>query len=84
MVRIPGHCNHDPETVVLAHTNLTGVSGMGMKAPDLLAAFCCSGCHDCVDSRVPSEWPKERIELMFYQGILRTQYALFQEGKVKW
>ncbi len=81
-VRIPGHCNHDPTTVVLAHINLPGVGGMGMKAPDLLAAWCCSACHDVVDGRVKSSYFKHEIRMMFYEGVFRTQNALIKLGKV--
>jgi hypothetical protein len=31
MIRLPGICNHNSETTVLAHVRLAGVSGMGIK-----------------------------------------------------
>lgn len=36
MVRLEGICNHNPETTVLAHIRMPGLSGMGIKADDLL------------------------------------------------
>jgi len=42
MVRIPEVCNHNSETTVLAHYRLAGVSGIGMKSPDILGAWACS------------------------------------------
>lgn len=50
-VRIPGVCNHNPETSVLAHIRLPGTCGMGIKPPDLLGAIACSACHDEIDRR---------------------------------
>ena len=51
LVRIPGVCNHNPETTVLAHYSLTGISGWRLKSPDWIGAWCCSSCHDEVDGR---------------------------------
>lgn len=70
-VRIPGYCNFDPETVVLCHDNLAGISGMGMKAPDLCAVPACSRCHDCIDGRVKTQFKKDEVKLMFYEGMSR-------------
>ena len=49
-VRIPGVCNHNPETTIFAH--LRG-GGMGKKQPDSEGAYCCSDCHDLYDGRAP-------------------------------
>ena len=38
-VRIPGVCNGNPETSVLAHIRLTGLCGTGTKPPDLIATI---------------------------------------------
>lgn len=78
--RIPGVCNQDPETVVLAHCNMFGMGGMGMKAPDLCAAHVCSDCHDVLDGRTNrQDWdehwdPDVRVaKLEIWLGaILRT------------
>lgn len=51
-VRIPGVCNHNPETTVLAHIRRGGVGGVGMKPSDLCAVLACSACHDIIDGRV--------------------------------
>lgn len=50
-LRLMGCCNHNPETVVLAHLRKFGWAGMGSKPSDLLAVFACSGCHDALDRR---------------------------------
>lgn len=79
-VRIPGVCNHNTDTVVLAHLN---GAGMGRKHPDWMGAWCCSACHDVIDGRVKSkEWGAESIKLMHYQGVIRTLSHLEREGKI--
>lgn len=80
-VRIPGICNGNPETTVLAHLSMAGISGRGIKSPDLLAAWCCSSCHDEVDRRTTLV-EKTFARLYFFEGIMRTQYALLKEGKL--
>lgn len=79
LVRIPGHCNFNPETVVLGHI---GGAGMGFKAKDFEAAYTCSGCHDAIDGRVKSEYTKQQLELMHLQGCIRTREILFQKGLI--
>lgn len=49
-MRIPGVCNFDSTTTVLAHISC-GQKGMGMKGPDMIAVFACSACHDALDAR---------------------------------
>lgn len=41
-VRIPGVCNGNSETSVLAHIRLAGLCGTGIKPPDLIATIACS------------------------------------------
>lgn len=81
MVRIPGHCNGDPATTVLAHKP---GAGLAVKSLDMHGAWCCSGCHDVVDMRVRTEHPRSSVMLWFYEAILRTQAELVREGKLKW
>lgn len=47
-MRLPGVCNGDWSTTVLAHRN---GAGMGMKASDHDAADMCHACHDFYDKR---------------------------------
>lgn len=80
MVRIPGVCNHNPETTVLAHLN---GGGMSTKKSDLFGAFCCSSCHDLLDGRrKPFGYSREDIELMHRQGVERTQQWWLDNGLV--
>jgi hypothetical protein len=82
MIRLPGICTNDPSTVVLAHVRLIGVSGMGMKSPDLLGAWACSACHDVVDRRVKTNIDIGEIRLAHLEGMVRTINQLIREEKV--
>lgn len=81
-VRIPGVCNGDPETTVLAHFRLAGISGMGMKSPDLIAAFACSACHDAIDRRAHTDVDRDYVRLAHLEGVVRTQAELLKLGIV--
>jgi hypothetical protein len=83
MVRLSGVCTHNDAQTVLAHLRLAGITGAGQKAPDLLGAWACSACHDEIDGR-SREYERDFVRLAFYEGVMRTQYALIQEGKIKW
>lgn len=79
-VRIPGVCNHNPETVVLAH--LSG-GGMGAKRNDLHGAWCCSACHDAIDGRIKQHMEtRDTLDLYHHEGVIRTQEELISEGKL--
>ena len=82
-VRIPGVCNFNSETVVLAHIRVAGVSGMGLKSPDLLGAWACSACHDEIDGRThKSGMTRDELRLAHYDGMARTITQLEKEGLV--
>ncbi len=90
-VRIPGICNGNRETVVLAHLNnkrLFGV-GVGQKVPDFFGARCCSACHDAYDQRTALgkcpegfSYSYPEIRELFMEGVFRTQKILLDEGKI--
>lgn len=79
-VRIPGVCNFNPETTVLAHRP---GGPFGGKNPDYQGAFCCSSCHDVVDRRSTSNFSLSEIRLFFYDGVFRTQEILRNIGLLK-
>lgn len=83
MVRVPGVCNGDPATTVLAHYRLGGISGMGIKSPDLLGAWACSACHDAVDRRSRTAWGVDYLKLCHLEGVMRTQAHLLELGWVQ-
>ena len=76
-VRLPAICNGDPATTVLAHYRLAGVSGMGMKSPDVIGAWACSACHLAVDT-------DRAYRADFAEGVFRTQALLVKKGVLKW
>jgi hypothetical protein len=73
-LQLPGICNHDPETTVLAHLR-SDVKGMGNKGDDWYAVFACSACHAVLD---------ERAHMVLCWHILlalqRTQKFWFEQG----
>lgn len=81
LVRLPGICNGNPETVVLAHYRLAGTCGVGMKPVDTNATFCCSACHDEVDRRTRKLEP-DFVKLAFAEGVMRTNDLMAREGYV--
>ena len=82
-MRLPGICNHNPETVVWAHANGSAAGkGIGMKSHDLLGAYACSACHDVIDRRVPLPvaYSREMVELAFHEGHQRSLVILIERG----
>jgi len=80
MVRLEG-CDGGGETTVLAHYSLIGISGRGLKSPDLIGAWCCANCHDLIDRRkMVANLTKQDVRLAHAEGVMRTQYALIKEG----
>jgi hypothetical protein len=74
MIRQPAVCNGNPETTVLCHLRMSGISGMGLKANDILAAWGCSACHSYVDTHGIDG----RTALL--EGMARTQARLIEMG----
>ena len=79
-VRIPGVCNGNPETTVLAHLN---GGGMGRKKHDIHGAFCCSDCHAALDGQTKTNYMFDLLELWHRQGVERTQDILLREGLIQ-
>ncbi|ASM53667.1 hypothetical protein PNIG_a1518 [Pseudoalteromonas nigrifaciens] len=79
-VRIPGVCNGNNETVILAHVGKG--SGMGQKCDDIHATYACSACHDVIDGRVRIGDP--RINRLYaYDAMVRTQKLLLEQELIK-
>lgn len=69
-LRLPGICNFDTETTVLAHVRRGGVAGMRQKPPDLCGIHACSACHNAMDGRSgPKKVPADTDVL---EGLNRT------------
>jgi hypothetical protein len=67
-LRLDG-CNTEP--CCLAHYRVIGVSGMGMKSPDLIGAISCYNCHELVDRRA-GKMTQQEIDAAFARGMART------------
>lgn len=80
-VRIPGVCNGNPETTVLAHYRMAGTCGAGLKPNDLQGAWACSACHDACDSR-GNAISRDDARRYHAEGVMRTQAILISEGVV--
>jgi len=79
MVRLPEVCNHNSETVILAHYRMAGLSGVGMKPDDALGAWSCSSCHDAIDRRTHMELERDYVRLAHLEGVMRTLAVLRSE-----
>ncbi|WP_295460481.1 nuclease domain-containing protein [uncultured Pseudomonas sp.] len=74
-LRIPGICNGNPETTVLAHI-ACGQKGMGLKSPDNMAVFACSCCHDLLDGRRRGELDQRDV----IRALGETQAIWISQG----
>lgn len=80
-VRVPGVCNGNPETVVLAHMN---GGGMGAKAHDIHGAFACSSCHAWLDGGYAQTGTfRDTRDLHHLEAIIRTQRILIEKGLIE-
>ncbi len=84
LVRLPG-CDGGGETTVAAHYRMAGMCGVGIKPPDILAAWCCHHCHDVIDGRQPAPhgWTRAEVRLAHAEGVMRTQERLLRMGAIK-
>lgn len=81
---LPGICNHDPETTVLAHVRRGHVAGMGQKPADLIAVYACSACHDAIDVRADSGIPRGELDGYVLEALCRQLAEYAREGVVTW
>ena len=76
-LNLPGVCNWDPETVVLAHLPSV-VKGMMTKSDDWHACFACSDCHTAIDN------PKGNLPYGYMlRALQRTQKVWFEMGMLR-
>ncbi|EOS92909.1 DUF1364 domain-containing protein [Erwinia tracheiphila] len=81
-MRIPGICNFNPETTVLAHYRLAGTCGTGCKPDDAQGAWGCDACHSAVDGRIKTPYSRDELRLFHAEAVFRTQSILRSEGKL--
>jgi hypothetical protein len=77
-IRLEGICNFNPETTVLCHYRMLGVSGMGMKSPDWLGAWGCSDCHRAVDGQMATSLTRDELRLAHAEGVFRTLLQILE------
>lgn len=74
-LRLPGVCNHNPETVVLCHLPC-GMKGTAMKSPDNMAIDACSACHAVLDGA--DRWTIEARD--YLRALAETQMRRLEAG----
>jgi len=79
-VRVPGVCNFDPSTTVLAHLNS---AGMALKAHDIHGAYCCSDCHAWLDGDYSATTDRELRDLYHLEAMVRTQIIMINDGLIE-
>lgn len=82
LVRLPGVCNGNPETTVLAHYRLANECGIGVKPIDAMGAWACSACHDAIDGRSKADLTEEQLRLFHAEGVMRTLSRLSKMGEI--
>ena len=80
-IRIPGVCNFDAATTGLAHLRMAGITGRGQKSPDILASWACSACAAQTEN---GYCRNDKDKIAFLEGMVRTQYCLIREEKIRW
>ena len=81
-IRIPGICNHDNQTTVLAHVN-SRFSGISTKSNDIHGVYACSKCHDWMDGRIKSGHSQSHRERDILRALIETQMKLIQKGLIE-
>ena len=80
-VRIPGICNFNPETTILAHVGSD--KKMGGKCSDLEATYCCSDCHAAIDGAAGTPFSKMALKLWAKEGAERTREILVSKSLIE-
>ncbi len=80
-IRVPGYCNGNTETTILAHVGKGG--GVGQKCDDIHATFACSACHDVIDGRTKTVIPMVELGLYAWEGVQRTQAIWLEQELLK-
>lgn len=78
-LRIPGVCNFNPETTVLAHVGRN--RGMSIKCHDTMAVYACSSCHDQIDGRSSVLDVGTRSQYIL-DALEETQAKLLEQGLI--
>lgn len=80
-MRLPGVCNGNPETTVLAHIK-HGWYG-SIKPPDIIGVHACSACHDAIDGR-RKDVAADEVDLAVFRGLCEMLDFYVKQGVLKW
>lgn len=69
-------CIGGTQTTVLCHLRMQGISGMGIKASDIIACWGCSECHAWCDTH------GDEGRVLLLKAVIRTQAVLIDEGVI--
>jgi len=78
-VNLYPYCEHNPETVVLAHAPCEDKC-MSKKSPDWWGAYACYTCHMILDGQQKSDIPQEELFRCHMRGVYRTLKMIIEEG----
>jgi hypothetical protein len=81
LVRLPGICNHNPETTIAAHIRAPGAAGWGQKPSDILTVHACSACHDEIDRRTRI-LDSDFVKIAVHEAHCRTLLLYIKLGLV--
>ena len=80
-MRIPGVCSHDPTRSVWGHLRSVRYgSGTGIKPPDICGLIIDDKCHDILDRRVKTDFDRDYIMQLAYEGHMESLMILWEEG----
>jgi hypothetical protein len=78
-LRLPGVCNYDPASTVLAHIRRGNTAGGGMKPADINAVPCCSACHDAFDGRTRTSYSRYELDAEMLRAHVQWLDWLFKQ-----
>lgn len=86
-MEVAGVCNHNDETVVLAHFRWLGDCGGSFKPTDLQGAYACSECNRWTDSPTVAETADRaqyEADRNFYaiRAMVRTWLRMIAKGLI--
>lgn len=81
-VRIPGICNRDDTTTVLAHLKGWGWCG-SIKPPDICAVHACVECHNEIDRRT-SRLTSAEVDVYVHRALCEQLCWYVDEGILQW
>ena len=80
-MRLPGICNYDNSTSIWSHINsIRWGAGRGHKAPDIIGLITCNKCADILDRRVKTEFERDYVMQLAYEGHCESLMILWEEG----